>query len=123
MMEIAPTALLNNFFNISRLLAGQLDFLSAIRSVADEIANILPHDHLDVCIVRLDGKFHTAYETGIETDWGTRPHAPIASSPIRSVLLGVLITSSPTTPAAMPGSCSTARFTARSSHMGCAAHV
>ena len=88
MMEIAPTALLNNFFNISRLLAGQLDFLSAIRSVADEIANILPHDHLDVCIVRLDGKFHTAYETGIETDWGTRPHAPITSSPIRSVLLG-----------------------------------
>lgn len=88
MQEIAPTALLNNFFNISRLLAGQLDFLSAIRSVAAEIGNIVPHDHMDVCIVLLDGKFHTAYEAGIETDWGQRVLAPIAGSPIRSLLLG-----------------------------------
>ena len=37
---------------------------------------------------RLDGKFHTAYETGIDTDWGSRPRAPVADSPIRSLLLG-----------------------------------
>ena len=83
----AQSSQLNTFFSISRLLAGQLDFLSAIRSVANEIANVLPHDHMDVCIVRLDGKFHTAYETGIETAW-SKLLAPIANSPIRSVLLG-----------------------------------
>ena len=87
MLQIAPAAQLNTFFSISRLLAGQLDFLSAIRSVATEVAKVLPHDHMDVCIVRLDGKFHTAYEAGIETAWG-KLLAPIANSPIRSLLLG-----------------------------------
>ena len=87
MLQIAPAAQLNTFFSISRLLAGQLDFLSAIRSVAAEISKVLPHDHMDVCIVRLDGKFHTAYEAGIETAWG-KLLAPVANSPIRSLLLG-----------------------------------
>ena len=87
MLQSAPSAQLTTFFNISRLLAGHLDFLSAIRSVADEIAKVLPHDHMDVCIVKLDGKFHIAYEAGIETAWSRLP-APIAISPIRSVLLG-----------------------------------
>ena len=81
MLQIAPDAQLNTFFNISRLLAGQLDFLSAIRSVAAEISEVLPHDHMDVCIVRLDGKIHTAYEAGIETHraccW---PRSPTARS-------------------------------------------
>ena len=71
MVETSPLALLNHLFSISRLLAGQLDFRSAIRAVSAEIAQILPHDHLDVCILRHDGKFHTAYESGIETDWGS----------------------------------------------------
>jgi signal transduction histidine kinase len=87
MPQIAPQAQLNTFFSISRLLAGQLDFLSAIRAVAAEIAKVLPHDHMDVCMVRLDGKFHTAYETGIETEWG-KLLAPVANSPIRSLLQG-----------------------------------
>ncbi len=87
MLQIAPAAQLNTFFSISRLLAGQLDFLSAIRSVAAEVSKVLPHDHMDVCIVRLDGKFHTAYEAGFETAWG-KLLAPIANSPIRSLLLG-----------------------------------
>ncbi|MDZ4136382.1 MAG: sensor histidine kinase, partial [Paracoccaceae bacterium] len=88
MQTIAPTARLNQFFRIQRLLAGQLDFRSAIRAVATEIAAILPHDHLDVCIVRLDGKFHTAYETGIDTAWGSQPLAPVSNSPIRALLMG-----------------------------------
>ncbi|RVN97232.1 hypothetical protein CN105_01615 [Sinorhizobium meliloti] len=33
------------------VLAGQLDFRSAIRSVAAEVAHIIPHDHLDVCVL------------------------------------------------------------------------
>jgi signal transduction histidine kinase len=81
---------LNQFFRISRLLAGQLDFLSAIRAVAAEIADVVPHDHLDVCIVRHDGKVHTAYETGIDTAWGSAPQAPVALSPIRSLLTGTV---------------------------------
>lgn len=83
-----PTARLNQFFRMSRLLAGQLDFLSAIRSVADEIAEVVPHDHLDVCIVRPDGKVHTAYESGIDTAWGSQPNCPVAFSPIRALLTG-----------------------------------
>lgn len=88
MVETSPAALLNHLFSISRLLAGQLDFQSAIQAVAAEIAQVLPHDHLDVCIVRTDGLFHTAYESGIETDWGNQPHAPVENSPIRALLQG-----------------------------------
>lgn len=88
MVETSTGALLNHLFSISRLLAGQLDFRSAIQAVSTEIAQILPHDHLDVCILRPDGQFHTAYESGIETDWGKQPHAPIANSPIRALLQG-----------------------------------
>jgi signal transduction histidine kinase len=83
-----PAARLNQFFRMSRLLAGQLDFLSAIRSVANEIADVVPHDHLDVCIVRPDGKVHTAYESGIDTAWGSKPNCPVAFSPIRALLVG-----------------------------------
>ena len=86
--NIAPAARLGQYLRISRLLAGQLDFRSAIRAVAAEVAQILPHDHLDVCIVGADGRFHTAYETGIDTQWGDMPHAPVANSPIRAVLMG-----------------------------------
>ena len=88
MVETSPAVLLKHLFRISHLMAGQLDFRSAIQSVAAEIAQILPHDHLDVCILRLNGQFHTAYESGIETDWGKQPHAPISNSPIRALLLG-----------------------------------
>ncbi|MGQ0566466.1 MAG: GAF domain-containing sensor histidine kinase [Gemmobacter sp.] len=88
MPNIAPAARLGQYLRISRLLAGQLDFRSAIRAVAAEVARIVPHDHLDVCIVGADGRFHTAYETGIDTQWGAMPHAPIANSPIRALLMG-----------------------------------
>lgn len=84
----APATRLKQFFRISRLLAGQLDFSPAIRAVAAEIAAIVPHDHLDVCIVHGDGQFHTAYETGIDTAWGQLPLGPVRSSPIRSLLTG-----------------------------------
>lgn len=90
MVETSPVALLNHLFSISRTLAGQLDFRSAIQAVATEIAQILPHDHLDVCILRQDGQFHTAYESGFETEWGKQPHAPIANSPIRALLQGAV---------------------------------
>ncbi|GAB1583675.1 sensor histidine kinase [Phyllobacterium phragmitis] len=88
MLSPAPARLLDHYIGISRLLAGQLDFHSAIQAVAAEISHIIPHDHLDVCIIMLDGKYHTAYETGIETAWGKPPPAPLAGSPIRALLWG-----------------------------------
>ena len=88
MVTVAPSTRLNQFFRISRLLAGQLDFQSAIRAVGAEIAQIIPYDHLDVCMVDLDGRFHTAYELGIDTHWGNMPLAPISKSPIRALLAG-----------------------------------
>lgn len=88
MLHLAPAALFDHYLGISRLLAGQLDFRSAIRAVAAEIAHIIPHDHLDVCVLLEDGNYHTAYETGMETAWGDVAGAPVVNSPIRSLLWG-----------------------------------
>lgn len=88
MLHSAPAAMFDHYLGISRLLAGQLDFRSAIRSVAAEVAHIIPHDHLDVCVLLEDGNYHTAYETGIETAWGDLAGAPVVNSPIRSLLWG-----------------------------------
>lgn len=88
MLDTVHPALFDHYLGISRLLAGQLDFHSAIQAVDTEINDIIPHDHLDVCIIMVDGQYHTAYESGFETDWGKVPPAPLSESPIRSVLWG-----------------------------------
>ncbi|SMC70646.1 sensor histidine kinase [Rhizobium sp. RU36D] len=88
MLKMAPTALLDHYLGISRLLAGQLDFRSAIKAVGAEVSHIIPHDHLDVCITMVNGKYHTAYETGLDTAWGEHAPALVANSPIRSLLWG-----------------------------------
>lgn len=88
MLDKQPRTLLDHYLGISRLLAGQLDFHSAIKAVAEEVRQIIPHDHLDVCIIMVDGKYHTAYESGFDTDWGKHPPALIEGSPIRSILWG-----------------------------------
>lgn len=76
------------YMRISRLLAGHLDFQSAINAVAKEIKGIVPNDHMDVCIIAPGSRFHTAYENGLETEWSTRPPASIEGSPLRSLLQG-----------------------------------
>jgi len=88
MLKLAPSALLDHYLGISRLLAGQMEFRSAIRAVAAEISHIIPHDHLDVCIIMHGGKYVTAYETGLETAWGNHPPALVSVSPIRTLLWG-----------------------------------
>lgn len=88
MLSPTPTTLLDQYLTISRLLAGQLDFRSVIRAVAAEVSHIIPHDHMDVCIIMLDGKYHTAHESPFETGWGRSPPAPVSNSPIRSLLYG-----------------------------------
>ncbi|CAM3986568.1 ATP-binding protein [Paracoccus yeei] len=86
--EVDPGPLLPHLFRISRALAGRLDFLSAIRSVAQEISRFLPYDHLDLCLLRHDGTLSAAYETGIETAWGRKETAGVQNSPIRELLWG-----------------------------------
>ncbi|MDR6902049.1 sensor histidine kinase [Rhizobium miluonense] len=88
MRDLAPQSVFDHYLNISRLLAGQLDFHSVIQAVAAEISHVIPHDHLDVCIILMDEQFHTAYESGLETDWGRRFPAPVSNSPIRTLLWG-----------------------------------
>ena len=88
MLEDASASSFRQYLTIARLLAGQLDFQSAIRAVAKEIALIIPHDHMDVCIIKPGSTFHTAYESGLETDWSKRPTALIGQSPIRALLVG-----------------------------------
>ena len=88
MRDLAPQSVFDHYLNISRLLAGRLEFHSVIQAVAAEISHVIPHDHLDVCIILVDENFHTAYESGMETDWGKRFPAPVNNSPIRSLLWG-----------------------------------
>lgn len=87
-MDVVPRDMIDRFFAISRLLAGQLDFRAAIQAVAAEVAQILPHDHMDVCILQGDGRFHTAYESGVQTGWGRMDMGPVENSPIRALLVG-----------------------------------
>jgi signal transduction histidine kinase len=86
----APTAeaMLPHLLNISQALAGKLDFQSAIQAVSVSVAELIRYDHLDVCIIGLDGTTHLAYETGLATTWGSRtaPPVPISRSPIRALL-------------------------------------
>lgn len=88
---VSAESVLRHFLGISRALAGQLEFQPMIDAVSDEIRHILPHDHLDVTLLLLDGRTHiAAYETGVNTAWGgiAQHPVPIAHSPIRSLLLG-----------------------------------
>ncbi|WPO97785.1 GAF domain-containing protein [Pseudomonas sp. HR96] len=88
---IQAESVLHHFLGISRALAGQLDFQSMIDAVSEEIRFILPHDHLDVSLLLLDGENHLqAYESGVHTAWGDFVYhpLPIVESPIRTLLLG-----------------------------------
>ncbi|MGF0539412.1 GAF domain-containing sensor histidine kinase [Agrobacterium sp. ES01] len=88
MLNPEQNTLFDHYLGISRLLAGQLEFHSIIQAVAAEISHIIPHDHLDVCIKRVDGKYHNAYESGPESAWSLQPPALLSGSPIRTVLTG-----------------------------------
>ncbi|TCR00442.1 sensor histidine kinase [Neorhizobium sp. JUb45] len=88
MIDLGRDALFDRYLGISRLLAGQLDFNSIIQAVAEEIRHIIPHDHLDVCIKMVHGKYHIAYESGLETAWSRQPPALLSGSPIRTLLAG-----------------------------------
>lgn len=89
--QIPPEQILQHFLGVSRALAGLLDFQSMINAVSHEVRYVLPHDHIDVSLLQLDGESHLhAYETGVITAWGTFVDHPLPTSlsPIRTVLDG-----------------------------------
>lgn len=75
------------YLKISNHLAGNLDIRSALRSVKSEINQILPIDHLDVCLIDDEHYWNTAYEVGLKTSW-SKQRSPINISPIRDILNG-----------------------------------
>ncbi len=87
---IRPQDMLNHVLAISRAIAGQTEFQPVIQAVSREVAQILPHDHLDVCVLVVDQDTVAAFETGLHTRWGAWHEHPVAArfSPIRSVLWG-----------------------------------
>ncbi|MES5099120.1 sensor histidine kinase [Agrobacterium sp. BA1120] len=88
MLDTPRSSLFHHYMGISRLLAGQLEFNAIIQAVDTEITHIIPHDHLDVCIKLIDGKYHIAYESGMDSAWSQQPPALLTGSPIRSLLAG-----------------------------------
>lgn len=75
------------YLRISSHLAGQVEIRAALRSVKAEIENILPLDHLDVCLMDDEDTWNTSYEVGLRTRW-SRSRSLVSMSPIRDVLLG-----------------------------------
>lgn len=76
-----------SLLRISSHLAGQVEIRAALRSVKAEIENLLPIDHLDVCLVDDNVTWNTSYEVGLRTRWSLS-RTPVAISPVRSILLG-----------------------------------
>ncbi|MEP3431148.1 MAG: ATP-binding protein [Roseibium sp.] len=76
---------LNSLLRISSHLAGQVEIRAALRSVKAEIENLLPIDHLDVCLVDDEGIWNTVYEVGIRTRWSLT-RSLVNNSPIRRIL-------------------------------------
>lgn len=81
---------MSQILSILSATAGQLDFSSVIQAVSQVIAELLPHDHLDVALVSPDGLMVTAYETGLHTEWdaATTARASVSVSPIRDLFTG-----------------------------------
>jgi len=84
------SAILSRFLSMSRAIAGQLDYQSALQGFADELSFLIPHDHLDICLLANGSADHVCYEVGMHTSWSQLADQPLPTrlSPIRSVLWG-----------------------------------
>ncbi|WP_292380104.1 histidine kinase, partial [Mesorhizobium sp.] len=87
MSEVSPQ-LIDRLLAISRALAGHIDPGSAFRATAIEIGTLIPHDHIDLAVLSLDGRMHACYEAGFHTSWSDLAQHPVEGSPIRRVLWG-----------------------------------
>ena len=74
------------FLRISAHLAQRTDIASALEAIADEIAEVIPFTHADLCLIDRPG-WLSSYEVGIRTRW-SRAHTRLDVSPIRDLLMG-----------------------------------
>lgn len=74
------------FLRISAHLAQRTDIASALEAVAEEIAEVIPFTHTDLCLVDRPG-WLASYEVGIRTRW-SRARTRVEASPIRDLLTG-----------------------------------
>ena len=74
------------FLRISAHLAQRTDIASALEAVADEIAEVIPFTHADLCLIDRPG-WLASYEVGIQTRW-SRARTRLDVSPIRDLLTG-----------------------------------
>lgn len=74
------------FLRISAHLAERTDIASALEAVADEIAEVIPFTHADLCLIDRPG-WLTSYEVGIRTRW-SRARTRLDAAPIRDLLTG-----------------------------------
>ncbi|NRA22406.1 MAG: GAF domain-containing protein [Oceanospirillaceae bacterium] len=90
MDDFVQETLLKRLLAISRAIAGQLDYQSALRQIAGEVHQLFKFDHMDIAIILSNGKDSFSYEVGVETQWGQLVGGarPIVKSPIRALLLG-----------------------------------
>ncbi|WP_137930468.1 GAF domain-containing sensor histidine kinase [Mesorhizobium comanense] len=87
-MAEVSARLIDRLLAISRALAGHIDPGSAFRATAIEIGTLIPHDHIDLAVLTLDGRMHACYEAGFHTSWSELAQHPVEGSPIRCVLWG-----------------------------------
>ncbi|KKL96246.1 hypothetical protein LCGC14_1846410 [marine sediment metagenome] len=78
---------MRSLLRISGHLAGQVEIRSALRAVKAEIENILPVDHLDVCLIDDRAQWNSSYEVGLRTRWSLS-RSRVEVSPVRDILLG-----------------------------------
>ncbi|MDW4498247.1 ATP-binding protein [Sulfitobacter sp. D35] len=74
------------FLRISAHLAERTDIASALAAVADEIAEVIPFTHADLCLIDRPG-WLASYEVGIRTRW-SRARTRLDAAPIRDLLTG-----------------------------------
>ncbi|MCB1332739.1 MAG: sensor histidine kinase [Roseivivax sp.] len=74
------------FLRISAHLAERTDIATALAAVADEIAEVIPFTHADLCLNDGPG-WLASYEVGIRTRW-SRARTRVDVSPIRDLITG-----------------------------------
>lgn len=74
------------FLRISAHLAERTDIASALKAVADEIAEVIPFTHADLCLHDGTG-WLSSYEVGIQTRW-SRTRTRVDASPLRDLING-----------------------------------
>jgi hypothetical protein len=80
---------LSCFLSVSRAIAGETEVNRVLERFADELAALLPHDHLDIVMLGAHGQ-KACYEVGRHTTRSRRsdPNMLTRNSPIRSLLWG-----------------------------------